>query len=316
MDSTKLRTGFTILFIALTGGIVTTYNQKITKPIETEHKIIVKTESISLPTEQYKSYQHIIQQLNRWHQESPSNTEIGVYGKTTKGTSCNYFRIGAKNKPKVLIHSGLVGNEEFPVLMNMHIIHKLLTDYETKSEIKYLLDNRDVYFVPVASPDTYLKSNTIEDIDPMTSFPTYKKMNPQTSSATLALMQWAENQKFKAVLNNHAPGEKILPPEICVNEDREKIYKIINKMISANGYLTSETNKNESTGNDTDWFYATGSCSIQMQWGKKSKQYISYSEVEPTLNRNYNSILIFIKEAIDINVSPKPLKAIYFYQVD
>ena len=78
-----------------------------------------------------------------------------------------------------MIQSGLEGDEEFSVLANMNLIYRLLTSFGNDNEITWLLKNRDIYFVPVASPDTYLLSAHIDGFNPIRSFPSPHKSNIQ-----------------------------------------------------------------------------------------------------------------------------------------
>lgn len=320
MEIRKFRIGFVFLAIALAIASVMATKKKQAAPppkkAPAQIRTIVSLTSISPCADEYKSVQHINSQLQRWREQAPEITEVGTYGKTSKGTPCNYFRIGTKDKPKILIHSGLCGDEEFPVIANMQLIHRLLSDYQADEEVTWLVENRDIYFIPVVSPDTYLQTRKIENIDPQTNFPSYKRMNPQPPSATLVLMQWASQQKFKGVLNNHAPGEKLLPPEICKAQDYEAICGLIDKMTGRNGYITSRVDKSDGTGNDVDWFYTTGACSMSMFWGKNSQQTVCYKEVAHEVERNYPALKLFIKEAAEMELQPRPLKTIYFYQAD
>jgi hypothetical protein len=277
---------------------------------------IVNVFEISEPKQFYKNYQEICDQLRKWHYEAGNLTEYATYGKTSHGTECNFLRLGTKDKPKVLIHSGLEGDEEFSVLANMRLIHHFLTSYNKDKEITWLLKNREIYFVPVASPDTFLLSSHIDGFDPVKSFPSPQKPNIQSPAPVKALMDFACEMKFQAVLNFHTFGESFCAPEICNSKDCEKICALIDKMAGSNGYKTNTVQNKAGSGSDVDWFYSNGAVSVKMLWGKTSKQYVAYCEVEPAINRNLSSILTFVKEAPEIAINPRPLRTIYYYQAD
>jgi hypothetical protein len=294
-------------------------NQKITNQVkkETDNKEANKVSDVSFsisPVQtSYKTYNDIIEQLSKWQKECPSISELVKYGKTANGTECNYLRIGNKEKPKVFIHSGLYGDEEFAILATMNIIEKMLSGYGKNQEMTWIMDNRDIYFVPVCSPDTYLKSDKIEGYNPHTSFPYPKRPNNPSPSPIKLLMSMMNNLKFKAVLNMHTPGESIFCPEICKKEDGDKINSLASKMAGLSGYKTERVENAHGSGSDVDWFYSAGATSVQMMWGSKTRQFVEYSDVSPSVERNLSSILLFMKEGTELALNPTPLRTIYFY---
>ena len=291
--------------------------------IENKKKILknklgeyLKTSEISPVKQEYESYQSVCDQLKKWSLEIPEITEMVTYGKTVNGTDCNYLRIGTKDKPKVLVQSGLYGDEEYAILSTMNLIERMLSDYGKDEDINWIIENRDIYFIPVLSPDTFLKSEKIEGYNPHISFPYPKRPNNASPSPIKLVMGLMNQLKFKAVLCNHTFGENIYPPEICNKQDGDKICMLIDKMIGLNGYNTERIENANGSGTDVDWFYSAGSCSIKMMWGKKSRQYIDYGEISPSLERNFKSILLFMKEATEIELHPMPLRTIYYYEAD
>ena len=291
-------------------------NDSLPQSHSSPSKVADHSFTISPVMQFYKGYGDIIEQLKKWNSEAPSVTEVTAYGKTSQGTECNYFRIGNKEKPKVLIQSGLYGDEEFSILATMNLIEKILSGYGKNDDITWIVDNRDIYFIPVASPDTYLKPDKIEGYNPHTSFPYPKRPNNASPSPIKLMMSMMNNMKFKAVLNMHTPGESIYPPEICKKEDGDKISGIIAKMTGLNGYKTERIENTHGSGTDTDWFYSSGATSVQMMWGQKTRQFVEYSEVSPSVDRSLNAILLFIKEGTELELNPTPLRTIYYYEAD
>ena len=272
--------------------------------------------SVSPVLASYKNYNDIIDQLQVWQKEAPSMTELVSYGKTASGTECNYLRVGTKDKPKILVHAGLYGDEEFAILATMNIIEKMLSSYGKNDDVTWVMDNRDIYFVPVASPDTFLKPDKIEGYNPHTSFPYPKRPNNASPSPVKLMISMMNHMKFKAVLNMHTPGESIYPPEICKKEDGDKICTLVKKMTGLNGYKTDRVENAHGSGTDVDWFYSAGAASVQMMWGTKTRQFVEYSDVAPSVDRSLSSILLFMKEGTELDLHPTPLRTIYYYQAE
>jgi hypothetical protein len=293
--------------------------EKITNKIIDKYlpkKVSDKSFQVSNVALNYKKQSDIIDQLEKWNKEAPDFTDIATYGKTANGTECHYFRIGTKDKPKVLINAGLYGDEEYAILATMHTIEKLLNGYGKNDDITWILNNRDIYFIPTMSPDTYLKSDKIEGYNPSISFPYPKRPNNPSPSPIKLVMCLMNHMKFKAVMNMHTFGESIYAPEICQKEDGDKINNLIAKMIGINGYKTERLENAQGSGTDVDWFYSAGSASIKMMWGKKSRQFVEYTEVGPSVEKSLPAIVLFIKEAADLNLCPTPLHTVYYYEAE
>ena len=271
---------------------------------------------ISAPPQEYKTVDDLYKQLQTWSKEAPSLTEMVSYGKTANGTECFYLRAGNKDKPKVLIQAGLNGDEEYAILATMQMINSFLAGYNRNDDITWALDNRDIYFVPVSSPDTFLKNEKIEGFNPSTSFPYPKKPNNASPSAIKLLMSLANEMKFKAVINMHTYGESVYGPEICSKDDGDKINNLLKKVCGLNGYKTERLENAHGSGNDVDWFYSSGAASIKMLWGKNSKQYVSFAEIAPSVQRNLPAILTFIKEGTELELRPTPLRTVYYYEFE
>jgi hypothetical protein len=257
----------------------------------------------------YNTYQKIIDQLNKWHLEYKDITEISTYGKTSKGTECVYFRIGTKDKPKILIQSGIEGNEEFSILANILLIQKILSKYNQNEEIEWLVKNRDIYFIPVVSPDSYLKKENKR----MNIFPVGTKYESSMPSSVRVLVDLTNNLKFKSVLSLHPYGESFTYPKNACVKDSGNICKVIEKMSSTNGFQIKKPINQ--INDDVNWFYSINACSVGVFIGQESKDYIVYSDIEPSVNQSFNSFILFIKESVEIDLNPQPLRPVY-HQAD
>jgi len=297
-----------LICAALAVGEFFVFSKKVTRHGESKN---LENRVLTQPKDHYASRDEIAQQLAIWTKEIPYLTEVDSYGTTADNNSCLYFRVGTKDKPKILIQSGLDPNEECAILCNLNLIYRFLSEYHLNPEVKWLVHNRDIYFVPLANPDGFQTKTSKNEL--LNVFPSPKNLNPKICSSSKLLMEFANAKKFQGSLNLHTFGEHILPPSIANDSDAKQIYNLVDKMCGKNGYLTKQIRNQDGDGNDTDYLYSTGACSITMQVGQDSKSFVSYSETKPTVNRIYSSVLMFMKEAAEIDLNPQPLKTIYFY---
>ena len=176
--------GFAIFFVfASKEQEVKTKQKNITKPfVEETQKPKDNYASLQIP--ESLDYPDIINQIQKWEKESPDFVQTGFYGETSLGMKICYLRITNKlektQKPKVLITGAIHGNEPWSTACVMAYAGSLIGQYKTNENVKNLLDTRDIYIVPVVSPDSYLSSRYVDKVDPNRDFPTLK--NPQHKS--------------------------------------------------------------------------------------------------------------------------------------
>lgn len=261
-----------------------------------------------LPTT-YESYSEVALQLKTWAREAGNKCEIGTYGRTAKGTTVSYMRLGNRDKPKILIQAGLCGSEESAVLASMSLLHRLLT-CSSDPECSWVLNNRNVYVIPVASPDSFLARQQAND--PVRSFPSIKNLNPDMPCCTRLLMDFANSQKFTACLSFHGEGDTLTLPSSMHEKDALATMALARKVSNLTGLLVSER-KTAPESSDVDWLYSSGAVSIGMNWGGRE---VSYQNVQSRMDRAYDGLLAFMREAPDAGVSPIPLPMPLFYQGD
>ena len=273
----------------------------INKP-EVPHKKI----SITTVVPNYLGYEEIINQLNEWHEEAGSITEVGVLGKTTKNKDIYYFKISRKNAtaelPKVLVTACIHGNEPWSTGCIMAYIGNLLADYDRNQSIKEIIDSRELYFVPVVSPDSYPNSRIVDNVDPNRNFPTPDNQNHISIKPIKELQDFFYKINPDAVFSGHTFGRVYLTPygdnkDLCPNNSEYE--DIVGRMAKLSNYkykrccfLYSKPIK----GSEIDWYYRNGALSIVAEFGIH-QQRPSHEQIVQEFNRTWEAFKLFIKEA-------------------
>lgn len=253
----------------------------------------------------YLEYNEVVSQLKQWNKEAPEITELKEYGKTGEGAPCYYLRVGTVGKPKVLYHSGIHGNERLCIATNMGLIGQMLHDYGRNEEVTWLIKNRDIYFVPVMSPDTYLKARHVEGVDPNRSYPCPRRPNGYPPTPVKLMMDLTKQHHFKAVISSHTFGRIYLHPGLPPRSGYSGIVELANKMARLSGYRVGPVGSAGSgNGYDVDWYYLQSACSLLIEWGGGPRHEMPFSQVKPELDRNYKALLLFFKESVDVSVMP------------
>lgn len=267
----------------------------------------------------YLDYSGIVTQIKEWNTQAKDLTEVGTYGKSKRGTDLYYIRIhnsyDTKPKPKVLITACIHGNEPWSTGVVMGYAGTLLGEYGKNQEITDLVNSRDIYIIPVVSPDSYPHSRHVDGVDPNRNFPGPSNPNRQSVPPVKAVQDFVLKIKPNAVISGHTWGRIFLHPYGDKNDycpDHAEYQRIIGKMGQMCQYNVKRACEMYGTpihGTEVDWYYRhgafssspngqinQGAFSIVMEMGTHQR-IPTHREIEEEFNRTFRAVLHFIQEA-------------------
>ncbi len=267
-----------------------------------------KTPNITTQIPNYLSYNELIIQLKEWENEASDLTEVSSYGKSSKNKEIFYIKITnelEKNtKKKVMISACIHGNEPLSASIVMGYIGTMLANYGKDEEITKLMNTREIYFVPVVSPDSYPNSRYVDGVDPNRDFINRK------STSVIAIQKFAEKEKFDAVMSGHTFGRLFLIPwgdKTELSPDNDDFDRIVGEMSKLSGYKKIRSCEIYGTpifGSEIDWYYRKGSFSIICEFGTHQR-IPTKQEIEEEFNRTWKSFLYFLTEAPIIEIKTR-----------
>lgn len=270
------------------------------QPIVPEAEVKPKI-SFTVPNGDMK-FPEIVAQLKKWNQEAPGITEIGIVGKTQNNTDIPYIRVGKKTGPKVMITSAIHGNEHLCASVAMGVFGKLLDGYMTDPKITELLRTRDIYFVPVVSPESYMKVSRHDmGKDPNRNFNGPNLQEIQSIPSVAAIKDFFQQHKFKAVMSCHNHGKVYFYPwgyQQRPTENDADYKRIFAKMGSVSGYKAEQLLRQSAPpyyGYEVDWYHKHGAMAVVNEIGTRFNA--TTAEVQAEVKLNLPAFMIFIDEA-------------------
>lgn len=313
----------------------------------------IPTPSISTPIPSYLPYPGIIKQLQTWEQEAPKLTEVGKYGKTSRGQDIYYIRLTNEQlqltlddmgggswhihpKPRLLITACIHGNEPHSTSTVMAYIGSMLAAYGKDEQITKLIDGREIYFVPVVSPDSYPNSRHVDGVDPNRD---YKNLR---SAPVRAIQQFFNEKKFQAAWSGHTWGRVFLTPwgdnmEPCPDDEAYRQimgevaemcqYRRIRacEMYQGGGGLNNPpirygepgwglygNNLVPIYGAEMDWYYRHGAFAVVCEYGTHQR-IPSDADTKGEFDRTFKGFLHFVDKApiVKLKLTPGSSEAIY-----
>lgn len=271
---------------------------------------IPKSPNVGDYTLSYKTYDEITSLVRRWEIDSPKLIESGVYGKTTEGKDCFYFKISNENKvhsKSVMITASIHGNEPWSTSTTMAYAGWLLSEYGSNERITRIIDSTEIYFVPVVSPDSYPFSRRVDGVDPNRDFPSLKNPNKKSVSPVQNLRDLFLEIKPNSVLSGHTYGRLFLVPwgEVkSQNPNFEDYERIAKEMSSLSGYRWMKASQLYGTpiiGAETDWYHRNGAFAMVIEFGTHQRK-PSESDTEKEFEMTKDSFLFFLEESVRVKI--------------
>jgi murein tripeptide amidase MpaA len=203
----------------------------------------------------YYSYQEIMTQLDSMQQRFPNLVSVkqALSGTTIEGRQLWYVKISnnpqtVENKPRILYSALTHAREPMGMQQLFYYMYYLLENYQTNPDVKYLVDNLELYFVPCVNPDGYTLNATTDpngggmhrkncrqtgasnygiDLNrnygynwgydntgssPNIEDETYRGTAGFSEAETQAMKAFAENKLFKLVIDYHCYSNVLLYP--------------------------------------------------------------------------------------------------------
>lgn len=217
-----------------------------------------------------------------------------------------------RDKPEVFYNALIHAREPESMMVLMYFMFYLLERYGSDPEATYLLDNRELYFVPVVNPDGYVYNQTTRpnggglwrknrrlnadgslgvDLNRNFGFnwgfddrgssgnpanEAYRGAAPFSEPETAALRNFLRSRQFKAALNYHSYGNLMIYPfgyEAIESPDSLLFRDFAREATKMNGY-------NYGTGAQTVNYVANGDADDWMYGEQTEKPKIISSTIE------------------------------------
>lgn len=197
----------------------------------------------------YHTLEELYAQMDEIAKNYPQLVTVESYGKSLEGRELRVLKIstGPGAKPEILFSGNIHAQELAGAEFCMALVRKLTDGYRDDLNVKYLLDNADVYVIPSLNPDGnhkaalqqaktgftgFVRKNK-NSIDLNRNFPypedapdrlndsagskrkwmtSYRGKQPLTEPESKALAEFIERRKFVISQNYHTTGGMIMFP--------------------------------------------------------------------------------------------------------
>ncbi|MBM4317967.1 MAG: zinc carboxypeptidase [Deltaproteobacteria bacterium] len=236
----------------------------------------------------------------------PNLTSLEEYGKSLEKRPLLALKVSASRtqnrKPAILLTSSTHGDELITVEVLFGLLETLLSGSKTDSRLSKILENFEIYFIPVVNPDGYVRRERYANgVDPNRDYPWPQDPTHKSNPCISAIMKFYESHQIRASIDFHAFGEMIMYPWAYTYNSlpsfEEGIFDgVTGKMASFNGYTYGQISKviYVAQGSSADYYHWKHQAwSLGIEVGQQKVP--SSSDIPKILKENLDSTWTFIE---------------------
>jgi len=250
--------------------------------------------------EKFHTYKELTEKLQNWSRQYPNITNLSSLGTTIQGKQIWILRLTHQNNlrkeppPGIIFMGSHHAREHLSTEVPLNVLEHLLKNYGKNPEITKLVNERDIYYVPMVNPDGAMydikgrrykmwrknmrsERNNLYGVDLNRNYgygwggrgssssrrsDIFRGPKPFSEPETSAIKNFIEeNQHVKIVLTYHTFSELILYPWGHKNEgvggkDQQVFETMARKMATWTGYTPQRSSDLYVASGDTcDWAY-------------------------------------------------------------
>lgn len=216
----------------------------------------------------FHNFQTVQEHLKKIADTYPNLATLEEYGKSMEGRPLMALRLLSSvrtqnNKPKIMITSATHGDELITVEVLFGLLEQLVAGYGKDERLTKIVDNREIYFIPVINPDGYFrKQRYANGIDPNRDYPWPDSPNKNSNPCIKSIMNFVDKYAIEGSIDYHSTGGMIMYPwaytyDSIPTEDKIVFDKMTSKMAQTNGYAYGPISKviYVAKGSSADYYY-------------------------------------------------------------
>jgi hypothetical protein len=254
--------------------------------------------------ERYHSFDEVQKWMNDVASNHPEWASVINYGTSAKGRPLLALRLhkSVEKKPTLMITAATHGDELITTEVLMNLIDQLIAGDGQNERYSSILQNHDLYFVPVVNPDGFTATRRYEgNRDPNRSYPWPEDESNIPSPSIAGLIQLFNTIQPVGTLDFHAYGGMVMYPwAYTYNAPDSKFdvpfLELTRTMSQSNGYAYGQISQviYIAPGSSADYyFWKSQSTSIAVEMG--SDKIPDPSEIPLYANEQAEGLWMFIE---------------------
>ncbi len=202
------------------------YNYTIVDRAVSKGLMMAESAKGAMDWQSYPTYTQYLTIMQTFATTYPNLCRLDTIGTSVNGKYVLAVKISdnvtaSEDEPKVFYSSTIHGDETGGYVLMLHLIDYLLSNYNTDSRVRNIVDNLEIWINPLANPDgTYNNGNSISSpirynangVDLNRDFPDPNDLTIIPEKEVLDMMKFMKKNKFTMSVNFHGGDEVVNYP--------------------------------------------------------------------------------------------------------
>jgi len=256
----------------------------------------------------YHSFEQVKEIYKNFAKDYPEVAKIIPYGSSSKGKELFALKISDnveldESEPKLMITSATHGDELITVEVQLELVKELLAGAANNPRLKKMIDDHQIYFIPVVNPDGFSKrSRYAGRHDPNRQYPGPDRPNRVTKVDCIKnLMSFYNKHNFQGSIDIHASGKMVMFPwahtyDEINSADFNMMDELTTKMAKDNGYKHGPISKviYVAKGSSVDYYYWQNA-GVALAFELTTSKYPSASRIPQVVDETRGMLWTFIE---------------------
>lgn len=228
----------------------------------------------------YRSFDEVQAWMKNHAERHAAIASVVDYGQSGDKRPLRALRVTGANdraKPALLITAATHGDELITTEVLLNLVDQMLAGYGTDPRFTRMVDDHDIYFVPVVNADGFAETDRYDyGQDPNRSYPYPNDPARKPSPSIQAIVDFFHKMNFVGSIDYHAYGEMVMYPwaytyDPIAAEAEAKLKGITSRMAETNGYDHGPISKviYVAPGSSCDYyFWKKGTMSVAIEIGR------------------------------------------------
>lgn len=216
----------------------------------------------------WHTFDSVLKDLDKIESVNFELATVETYGKSMEGRPLKALRLLSAvplrgKKPRIVITGATHGNELITVEVVFGLLQKLLDGYRKDARLTKIVDDHELYFIPVVNADGYSRyERYCNGVDPNRNYPWPENPDRQPNPAIKSIMDFFANHDVRGSLDYHSTGGMIMYPwaytyDQIPSDDDTAFDLLTTKMAKFNGYSHGPISKTIyiAKGSSADYYY-------------------------------------------------------------
>ena len=214
----------------------------------------------------YRSMEQVVAYLQELQQKYPQIAKLDTYGQSKNGKPLYVLKISDhvavdEDEKELLMTAATHGDEIITVEVLLGLVQKLVEGYQGDARIRQMIEQRELYFIPVVNPEGFLRRDRYsEGVDPNRSYPLVTGGQASKTTVIENLIRFFHSRNISGSIDFHAYGELVMFPwgysTRQTTHDGE-FAALAGQMAQGNGYQSGQISRILYTapGSSADYYY-------------------------------------------------------------